>query len=758
MNNFQLYKSNVLLGGQLKWDIIINSHSSKLYVDDFHLSPISDSIPFIHKTDDNLVYNKHQDNVKAYYNANMGHFYNEGLSPEFMHNWPLINYDNTTLTAYSNTYDMGCRRSRRFKEFNKQFEFLCPVWIEHLDDEISFKISVKNSSSSTILASNVLKLSLNGHSFHDRFVQYFKDYIKYINIDKGDDRLLYVKFKEKTANIHGLNVSNGLVQTLPIDSLVDNLTSRERPLLEVDNLLMESFMNSKFICKQLFNFNLCFNINDILSGSIINMMLGEDVIITVDVFVGGKQLEKRDFYTNYEHIDKYVWAINHTDFSDNVLNYLHDNECVDLINKNKFCQSICHWSLSENPEYLFNVYDGFSGLFVEQDPDTNEDIAIYENEHQYCNASNTFIKKADYSQNTTGWSNIVSIRKWNTFYKYISNTGKNKKDGTYIYDTNFINNIKYNYLPNVDGLTFADQKGCYLLKMLVTNKLLSTITNSFNCIDLYNGSLYFLYNEDLLIFLTNDENYFSYGLFYDVLYNFVNSTDMYNGLYDTVASTYLREIYKMMSSKVDPAIVVFDSSLKYNNASSPSADTTEVNYFKDNNAFNYVVRYDGLIKPTFVTNSNSLYYKDYVSTRLKNSVYASYGKDGHEPLYPSIGFCAIKRLDDWSYESLPQVKVTEYDDPVAIYAHTYEYPWFANSKCIILDDEMHFTYVCKRQDDGSYKMIDDIVYEVIGTYYNIADHGLIAYIKSLYEYENDWEYYSNTNVDDYIYNITLNLK
>ena len=40
---------------------------------------------------------------------------------------------------------------------------------------------------------------------------------------------------------------------------------------------------------------------------------------------------------------------------------------------------------------------------------------------------------------------------------------------------------------------------------------------------------------------------------------------------------------------------------------------------------------------------------------------------------------------------------------------------------------------------------------------------LVFYFKKFrtvkhYEYENDWEYYSNTNVDDYIYNITLNLK
>lgn len=756
MNNFQLYRSNVFLGGQLKWDIIIDSSATKLHVADFHLSPISDNIPFIYISDDTLIYNTHQDNIKAYYAANKGNFYKEGLYSDFTHNWPLINHDNSHPTIYSNIYDMGCRRSKRFSIYNKQFEFFCPVWLEHLDDDITFKINIHTSNSSTVLASNTLKLSPNGNKFHDRFVHYFKDYINFINLKDGDDKLLYINFKDKVANVHGLNVSTGLVQTKPVNSLIDNLSSRERPLMEADNILIQSFPDNSFICKQLFNFNLCFNINDILSGGIINMMLGENIIVSVDVFVGDKQIDKKDFYTNYDHINKKVWSDDNIDSSYNVLDYLHDNECVDLINKNKFGQSICHWALNENSEYIFNVYEGFSGLCI--DKDDNNNIIIHENEHQYNDALNTFIKKADNSQNTTGWSKILKIRTWNSFYKYISNTAKNKTDGTYIYDNNFISNIKYARLPNVDGLAFFDQKGMYLLKLLVPNKLLSTITNSIQCIDLYDNSLYFMHKDDLLIFISNDEDCFSFGLFYDILHNFISSGDIYNNNYDNITVTYLQQLYNMMSSKVDPSIIVFDSSIKYNNTPSPSINTTEVEYFKDDDSFNYVIRYDGMIKPAFVDKNDILYYKDYVYTRLKTSPYALYGKDGQEPLFPSIDFCAIKKLDDWSYTKLPKVKVTEYDDLVDVYDHTHEYSWFNNSKCIILNDIIKFTYINTPQEDGTYKMIDDVIYEVVGQYYNISDPKLIEYIKTQYEYDNNWEYYSNTNVDDYIYNITMKLK
>ena len=155
------------------------------------------------------------------------------------------------------------------------------------------------------------------------------------------------------------------------------------------------------------------------------------------LFIGKAGFNKK-FSEN--HIDKKIWSDKRTDFSDNVLNYLHDNESIELINKNKFGQNICHWSLNENTDYIFNVYDGFSGLYIEEDSYGNN--VIYENAHQYENAPNVFIKKADKNQNSVGWVNNIEVKKWNTFYKYISNTAKYKLNGTYIYDNKYINNTR----------------------------------------------------------------------------------------------------------------------------------------------------------------------------------------------------------------------------------------------------------------------------------------------------------------------------
>ena len=68
MNNYQLYRTNELLGGQMKLNIIIGlSSHNKLIVKGFDLSPISNSIPYDRTTDNDLLNYDHQSNIKSYY-------------------------------------------------------------------------------------------------------------------------------------------------------------------------------------------------------------------------------------------------------------------------------------------------------------------------------------------------------------------------------------------------------------------------------------------------------------------------------------------------------------------------------------------------------------------------------------------------------------------------------------------------------------------------------------------------------------------
>ena len=743
MNNFQLYRTNLYLGGQMKWDLVIDSNTNTLHVSDFHLTPISKNTPYTYRSDEYLIKNLHQDNVKSYYSRLKGHFYEKCLNAEHTHSWPLICEPNEVLSTYSDIYDMGCRRSLHYDVYKKQFEFFCPLWIEHLYGDLSFKIDIKCVDSDSVLASNVLRLSTNGNKFHDDFVNYLNAYLKDADILNGNDDVLNINFKTNKATINGLNAQNGIFETKDINSLVNNIVSRERPLLEFDNLLIQTFVDNYMIAKQLFNFNLCFNIDDILTGSIANMMVGEDITISVSVLINDTVLECRDFDTEYEYIKKDVMPID-CDETFNVLDYLHDYECVELIDKNKFSPSVCHWSLCNNEDYLFNVYNGFSGLMIYG---SGDDAALCENEHQYGYTPNTLIKFSDNNTNSTGWVNTQVISSWNRFYKYIQNTNKYKKDGTFIKDNNYINGLKYNYVPNIDD-------GIYIINMIVADKVLSSIVNAFECIDLYNRSVYMLCKDDLIMIMSNNSNNLSFGKFCDILYGVDTQT-----ITNEKLKLYITELYKMLKSVVQPELIIIKDGLRYCAATGPVETIKEVTYYKDNNIFDYVVRYDGKIKPKFVVKNNTIYYKDYISdsdiesSRLKSSAYSTYNSANLEPLYPSIGYCAIKKTTEWTYDEIPEVTVSEYDNNVSLISNKFEYNWFNNNKYMIISPLIEFEYIASHNDT-----YDHAITSHLKKYYNINDDNKIAYIKSLYDHKCDWEYYSIDNIDDYVYRISLKLK
>lgn len=760
MNNFQLYRTNLQLGGQMKWDIIVNSAASKLYVSDFHLSPISNNIPYTYKSDENLLNYNHQDNVKTFYKTIEGYFYNEGLNSEFAHNWPLICKENDVLNSYSNIYDMGCRRSKNYKLYKKQFEFFCPVWIEHLYDDIKFKINIKPVDIDIILASNSLVISKNEITEHNKFVNYFNDYVNACGLINGCDDLINVRFSDNTCMISGLNTSDGTFVTISNDSFVNNITMRERPLMEVDNMLVNLFSDNSLICKQLFNFNLCFNFEDIVSGSITKLLSGQKFKVEVEVYIGNDVLEQRDFYTNYEFIEREVKSNSKTNISKNVFEYLNDNNYLDFVTKNKFCQSICHWSLSDNNDYIFNLYNGFSGISVVTSKDAGDETykeTLYENLHQYGCTPNTMLTHYDESQNTAGWLNTITTTRWNDFYKYIKSTENNKTDGIYINGNNYINNIKYNNVPIIDD-------GFYVLGLITSNAFLASIIDAYpDAINLYNNDVYCLKKNDLLLIISDNGDLLTFKSMSDILYNIDNSA--YANI-DLSVAKYLNAIYLMMSSKVNPELIMFGGSLLYGPADGPSKNIDEITYYKDNDTQDYVFRYDGKLKPTFVNDPklNILYYKDYVSddrtrgkSKLQNSDYIRYINSEYEPLYSSINYCAIKGIKNWNYEELPTIVVSEHTDKVDLY-NDIEYPWFNSSVIIPLNTVMHFKVINKKHEDNSYESLDSILYKCIKNAYNIDNESVINYILSKYSIINNWDYFSDTNIDDYIYDIVLTLK
>ena len=756
MNNYQLYKTNVLLGGQLKWDLIINSTKNTLNVNDFHLTPISNNTSYTYKNDENLLLNSHQDNVKLYYRNNKSFFYSECLDSIFLHNQPVLCEENTLINTYCNTYDMGCKRTKHFNLYKKQFEFFCPLWLEQVSEPISFKIEVKNKANK-ILGSNTLVLDITDENekFHNNFVQYFKKYINEAGLKKGNDNVINIQFNDISV-VNGLNVNTGLFETKKINNLSENILSRERPLMEVDNFIITSFPDNNIICKQLFNFNLCFNLEDIFSKSICKLLYGEQLFISVKTFIGDNELELKSFDTEYDYIENNIQKYSAIDIKEkyNVLDYLQDNKYIEFINKNKFCQSICHWSLSDNNDYIFNVYEGYAGIMAEETNDGN--YKIYRNKHQYKNAPNLTANIHDLENNAAGWLNIYKVNIWNDFYKYINYTDKYKTQGIHLYPnmSKYVNNIQY----NIDNLSWINKNKIfdkYIIGLLVDDILLSQIIQSFNVITINNSvTLYLIKHNDILIFVTNNLNNLA---FYNV-YNNLNNISK-------IEDNDLEFLYKFMSNKIIPKTIVFNNSLFYIETVFPlqTVKVKEIEYIENNNMIYYIQRYDGKIKPTFTDKCNTLYYKDYISeTKLKNSIYALYNHLNVEPLYPSINYNSIKKITNYSYDNYPMIKVSEFDnEEQPIYSNNFEYSWFNNSSCLILKDEINLIIELNfKLIENDFNSIYSIINKTIQNFYKLSNdnENLINYIHSLYEYSYNWEYKSEQEINIYKYNIKLKLK
>jgi hypothetical protein len=747
MENFQLYRTNILLGGQMKWDICINDSADGLVVTDFHLSPISNNIPYTHNLDVVLLNNKHEDNVKEFYKTIKGNFYSDGMSAEFQHNWPIIVNKGEKINTYNDICDMGCKPMKNFDLYGKQFEFLCPVWIEHLYDDLNFIISVKDRNTNNTISSKTLNLSLNNNE--NRFNKYFNDWIKTCKLDEGNDNVLFVDLKKDKAFINGFNVNYGVHFMKDIHSSLESLTTRERPLLEFDNIILSNFWNNEMIVNQLFNFNLCFNIDDILSSAITSEIYGVPLKISIEVYIGNDKLKLKDFNTEYEYIPKQIVYNDGTGNSEyeniNVLNYLLDYKCLDLVSENKYSQQTFHWSLCDNSDYIFNLYDGFSGYSI-------IDGKIIENEHSYGNTPSTDEELPIPEKNNLGWINRVELNAWRDFYELISKSIPNDISICSVFhNSKFVNGLKYNYLP---------QHPLCTLGVVVTPLLFSKIKNEYSSSIISLGTNFAVYIQEfyvdkkkhfMVLLITVSENNLTFYSFKKRLEpNIQNILKNENGILSEFVSTFI---------SFEPAnIIVIPNTVSVDIAKGPSKKIDELCYYKNDGETNYVARYDGKLKPNFI-NNRKIYFKDYISddrtegvSNLQKSKYAQYVNTGFEPFYKSIDYCSILSTDI-DYTNIPNVSVSEHDNVSLI--NTVEHKWFNDSVVIGFLAEHNISLIIDDTDD-----VNDAIKDYLESYHNISETSPIdkQYIYDKYNVYYDWEYLSLTNVNQYKYKIKLRLK
>lgn len=752
--NYQLYKTNPKLSGQIKWNLVVSNDNEGLSISNFQLLPISNNALSIIPLKSNVLNTTHVSNLRKYYNKNVSNFFkdNDFLDVNFKSNGPIVS-NSYNLNLCPITYNMGCKRIS-FNKFNKQFEFFCPLWLEKVSDNIVFKfnVQIKNELNGSFkqISSKSLTLKLKesdafvnnyrydySKTIHQNFLSYLGNYLVDNNIHTGNDRVANIVFNEdeKTAGIaemtsYGVNLKKTLNYNKSNYTKL-NVFNEVSTLLDTDKAILSTFENGSMICSQLFNFNLCFNLEDILSLSIMNMFRNQNVLfnISMDVFVDDILLDKYNFDTEFCFIDKTV-CFDSTDKA--IVDYVNEKK---KLSPNKFNvfensynnigdstnNSTCHWSLIDDNNYIVNSFKGFEALTVAYND--KQQITEYYNFNQYRdtptiqNVGDPLI--GDFS---TNWINTYTVRDMDKFVMFIKDTNKMKLKGTYIEnnDNVFINNIKYLNISD-------DIKGKYVIGLIINDKLLQRALRYIDdYIVLYDNHVYAFIKDDLIMFLVNDIKYFT---FHKILKYISNNQSLLVDNYQI-----LKDFYNLLNTNMlPPKKVVY------------------------NDIADFCIRYDGFIRPRFTNETSTLYYKDIINIGEVINSTKSY----------------IKELNDWSYNEIPTVIVNDsYVTPIV--NDKYEYSWFNNSKYRNLYTEISFSKTLNIDEhnycefDNNYNggieykfnldsAIEDLITNKIKELYNLTDDNEIRYITNLYSSKFSWKF-ENNNIHQYDVNIVLKLR
>lgn len=796
MANYQLSKTNVFLGGQLKWNLQIESRKDELFIHDFFLSPISKWVNFS-RPDDRVFNYTHEENLVRFYKSIQSNFFEPVTDPKLQIKTPIVTDDFEYENTYCDEYDMGLSRAS-VKMLGKSLQILCPLWLEDFNEtnNISFEIEVYtkekteeivvdeygNSKKETVykdnvITSEILNLTLSGQNIHDEFVNYFNNYIKNIT-DNGSigDKVINIDFKNSKMIADGINLNTGKLDSKNVSYILPNLSSRYRPMMDTDNIIISSFYNNELICKQLFNFNLIFNIEDILSPSVHNQLIGSKLFFNIKAKVDGLDLPVKSFSTDYSK----EFEIGNSKIDNITLSTFEDYKYIGLIDKNKITRNIIHWSLTKDNDYIFNLY-----------PKANLNTNIWSEEATYdknclnwCNNDILYGNVISCAQDTVNnWvftvddgKTCITCDKYNIIDK-IRGISSQYYTAFDIGDI-FINNILYKnenkrkiylYINVIEGFegflndsTYgrfpSDSQLVYLKDGTTVCGCIYSMSNNHHNImidkDHINVVTYKYITGEVKLKgkTTLDEAMYRYNYATGDIARTTNSSMLLSKQYvDDNGDSHYFEFGKLLNNVVDPIILPFNNSIVKipQDFNDKQYSTTEINYKKILIPNNYLFRYDGLIKPNFV-NFPHLFNEDYIIRKITTKEYnedtSNVGwkkllKKGIPATYPSIDYYYLDKRDNIDDEYIYNSKIE---------THSYN-----NSFVYVLLNEINLNIVIDRSKDK--RSVKENIKNIIKYYYNINDNKLLDYIYNLYEYELTFDYIDN-DINMYKYYIKLKLK
>lgn len=477
--NYKLYRTNPVLGGNMKMDIILrpsgeirNNNVIVAKVVGFQLSPISDLVSHTNIQNENLLVRPHEMNIKRFFDSHKEYFYKPVIDATLASDWHYAIPDNISDTksafikTWDDTYWCGTKRISSHNKYNATFEVFCPMWLESCSGlKFQFDINPINSASGS--KSIVLELEYpkhkpqKEHTFQESFSKYIFDYLSHAGItnfedpDAGSDKCVNIDLTNMKTIVYGMDVNEARFTAREDSNLVNNLTFRERFLVEANSNILQLFPTHHLICPNILNFN--FVLDD-------SLLPGDDVVATKSAFnrsyitsatcwtrkhrvhnykdAAGlsktkdvtRWIEAReaDFATNHEYVPRINTkrSPQKTDknLNLNVLDHLRDNEVVNIIHYNKINQYVPLWCYTGNPDSIFNIYNGFGSYYymgnnVETPKDGSIDKVtdrgnIVENNH--VNGTTN----ADVNDET----NNIELSNWTGYVGRITAIGAEKDD------------------------------------------------------------------------------------------------------------------------------------------------------------------------------------------------------------------------------------------------------------------------------------------------------------------------------------------
>ena len=446
-----------------------------------------------------------------------------------------------------------------------------------------------------------------------------------------------------------------------------------------------------------------------------------------------EKLEQRSLFTNYRYIkkssflpvevifnnDNPVEYTETTENDDNVLNYLKDYFVLDIKDKNKLVQYICHWGYPVFGDQTFNLYDGYKYDY---------------GEIQSCTSTLTE-NTVTYKLSEIPYTNSISIPYLRDSY------GEGKGDLTWVYPSKIlwlegsVQQIKYIIVNKIlyQGITSITYQNTVTTEKL--NKVWNTNIedNSKVCcvyihpntptdVETILDSLHVPYVQ-----ITLHKTY----LVMDGVMSIIFTNDL--------SELPLRVLISKTNNSNNTNIQSLNSSLKHFEDSITQGNDGEFYGFR----VEIGVGKDDL--------NNNIYYK--LNTK---STYV-YRNDG--TLVPSIkpddGLNFDYYYDVWEQE-IVKVDYDEQGDPVGIIADAPEISLQHLNKTLVVPSIITFNNSQPMNPDLSpAEPLSEIIKEELKTLFGIQDDDLIDYIYKLYYSEFTYEYDFENNEIKYLIKLTL---